>query len=62
MSTLKTAVNSFIDETAKTNSERSNENLRSRISLVKFAGKKKATTWEMILPRRTGMTTIILRL
>ena len=40
MSTLKTAVNSFIDETAKTNSERSNENLRSRISLVKFAGKK----------------------
>lgn len=40
MSTLKTAVNSFIDETARTNSERSNENLRSRISLVKFAGKK----------------------
>lgn len=40
MSTLKTAVNSFIDETAKTNSERSNENLRSRISLVKFSGKK----------------------
>lgn len=40
MKTLKTAVNSFIDETAKTNSERSNENLRSRISLVKFAGKK----------------------
>ena len=40
MSTLKTAVNSFIDETAKTNSERSNENLRSRISLVKFAGDK----------------------
>lgn len=40
MSTLKTAVNSFIDETAKTNSERSNENLRSRISLVKFAGNK----------------------
>lgn len=41
ISTLKTAVNSFIDETARTNSERSNENLRSRISLVKFAGKKK---------------------
>ena len=40
MSTLKTAVNSFIDETARTNSERSNENLRSRISLVKFSGKK----------------------
>lgn len=40
MKTLKTAVNSFIDETARTNSERSNENLRSRISLVKFAGKK----------------------
>lgn len=40
MSTLKTAVNSFIDETAKTNSERSNENLHSRISLVKFAGDK----------------------
>lgn len=40
MSTLKTTVNSFIDETAKTNSERSNENLRSRISLVKFAGNK----------------------
>lgn len=40
MNTLKTAVNSFIDETARTNSERSNENLRSRISLVKFAGKK----------------------
>lgn len=40
MSTLKAAVNSFIDETAKTNSERSNENLRSRISLVKFAGDK----------------------
>lgn len=40
MSTLKTAVNSFIDETAKVNSERSNENLRSRISLVKFAGDK----------------------
>lgn len=40
MSTLKTAVNSFIDETAKTNSERSNENLHSRISLVKFSGKK----------------------
>lgn len=37
MSTLKTAVNSFIDETAKTNSERSNENLHSRISLVKFS-------------------------
>lgn len=40
MSTLKTAVNSFIDETAKTNSERSNENLHSRISLVKFSGKR----------------------
>lgn len=40
MSTLKTTVNSFIDETARTNSERSNENLRSRISLVKFSGKK----------------------
>lgn len=40
MSTLKTAVNSFIDETAKSNSERSNENLHSRISLVKFAGDK----------------------
>ena len=40
MSTLKKAVNSFIDETARTNSERSNENLRSRISLVKFAGEK----------------------
>lgn len=38
--TLKTAVNAFIDESAKTNSERSNENLRSRISLVKFAGEK----------------------
>lgn len=37
MSTLKTAVNSFIDKTAKTNSERSNANLRSRISLVKFS-------------------------
>lgn len=40
MSTLKTAVNSFIDESAKANSERSNENLRSRISLVKFSGDK----------------------
>ena len=40
MSTLKTAVNSFVDETAKSNSERSNENLHSRISLVKFAGDK----------------------
>ena len=40
MSTLKTAVNAFIDETAKTNSERSNEKLHSRISLVKFAGNK----------------------
>ena len=40
MKTLKKAVNSFIDETARTNSERSNENLRSRISLVKFAGDK----------------------
>lgn len=40
MSTLKTAVNSFVDETAKINSERSNENLHSRISLVKFSGKK----------------------
>lgn len=38
--TLKTAVNAFIDESAKANSERSNENLRSRISLVKFAGNK----------------------
>lgn len=38
--TLKTAVNSFIDESAKANSERSNENLRSRISLVKFSGNK----------------------
>lgn len=38
--TLKTAVNAFIDESAKANSERSNENLRSRISLVKFAGDK----------------------
>lgn len=38
--TLKTAVNSFIDETARTNSERSNANLRSRISLVKFSGNK----------------------
>ena len=37
MKTLKKAVNSFIDETARTNSERSNENLRSRISLVKFS-------------------------
>lgn len=40
MSTLKTAVNSFVDETAKINSERSNENLHNRISLVKFSGKK----------------------
>ena len=40
MNTLKTAVNSFIDETARTNSERSNANLRSRISLVKFSGNK----------------------
>lgn len=40
MSTLKTAVNAFIDESAKANSERSNENLRSRISLVKFSGDK----------------------
>lgn len=38
--TLKTAVNAFIDETAKTNSDRSNENLHSRISLVKFSGKQ----------------------
>ena len=34
--TLKTAVNAFIDESAKANSERSNENLRSRISLVRL--------------------------
>lgn len=40
ISKLKTAVNSFIDETARTNSERSDENLRSRISLVKFSGEK----------------------
>lgn len=40
MSTLKTAVNSFIDESAKANTARANENLSSRISLVKFSGKK----------------------
>lgn len=61
MNTLKTAVNSFIDETAKTNSERSNENLHSRISLVKFAGKK-TTTWEMIPTERVAILTTTLRL
>ena len=61
MSTLKTAVNSFIDETARTNSERSNENLHSRISLVKFAGKK-TTTWEMIPTDRVAILTTTLRL
>lgn len=41
MKTLKTAVNNFIDTTAAENDKRSDVNKRSRISLVKFAGKKK---------------------
>ena len=41
MDTLKTAVNNFIDTTARKNDERSDVNKQSRISLVKFAGKKK---------------------
>ena len=40
MDTLKTAVNSFIETTAKENDEQSDENKQSRISLVKFAGNK----------------------
>lgn len=38
MTTLKTAVNSFIDTTAAENDKRSDVNKQSRISLVKFAG------------------------
>lgn len=38
MTTLKTAVNSFIDTTADKNNALSDTNKRSRISLVKFAG------------------------
>ena len=41
MTTLKTAVNSFIDTTAAENDKRSDTNKQSRISLVKFAGEKK---------------------
>ena len=41
MKTLKTAVNNFIDTTAAENDKRSDVNKQSRISLVKFAGKKK---------------------
>lgn len=40
MTTLKNAVNSFIDTTAEKNSALSDVNKRSRISLVKFAGDK----------------------
>lgn len=40
MTTLKTAVNSFIDTTAAENDKRSDTNKQSRISLVKFAGDK----------------------
>lgn len=40
MTTLKTAVNSFIDTTAAENDKRSDVNKQSRISLVKFAGEK----------------------
>ena len=40
MKTLKTAVNNFIDTTAAENDKRSDVNKQSRISLVKFAGKK----------------------
>ena len=40
MTTLKNAVNSFIETTAKENDEQSDENKQSRISLVKFAGNK----------------------
>lgn len=40
MTTLKTAVNSFIDTTAAENDKRSDVNKQSRISLVKFAGDK----------------------
>lgn len=43
MTTLKTAVNSFIDTTAAENDKRSDTNKQSRISLVKFAGEKKNT-------------------
>ena len=40
MTTLKTAVNNFIDTTAAENDKRSDVNKQSRISLVKFAGDK----------------------
>ena len=40
MTTLKTAVNRFIDTTADKNNALSDRNKQSRISLVKFAGKK----------------------
>ena len=43
MTTLKTAVNSFIDTTAAENDKRSDTNKQSRISLVKFAGEKENT-------------------
>ncbi len=44
MTTLKNAVNSFIDTTAAKNSALSDVDKQSRISLVKFAGKKPDTT------------------
>lgn len=40
MTTLKNAVNGFIDKSAEENDKRSDVNKQSRISLVKFAGNK----------------------
>ena len=60
MKTLKTAVNNFIDTTAAENDKRSDVNKQSRISLVKFAGKKKDRS-EMILTKTEAIYTITLR-
>lgn len=43
MALLKTAVNGFIEKAAEKNDNLSDKNKQSRISLVKFAGKKKNT-------------------
>ena len=44
MTTLKNAVNGFIDKSAEENDKRSDVNKQSRISLVKFAGNKSDKT------------------
>ena len=41
---LKTAVNAFIDSTAKKNKEITDENKKIRLSIVKFSGDEKKTT------------------